>query len=152
MPTHYHLLILPVEFDKRDGFLSYLTKDRIFHPLVRKIGSLQSSFSRTLNNEMNDTGSRFQQKAKSKMLDKDEDYPVTCFHYIHQNPLRAKIVKELGQWEFSSYRDFAGLRDPFLVDVEKAIARLDLPTDKARFIHDSHKLIPDEFNISMPMG
>jgi putative transposase len=144
MPTHYHLLLIPREFETKEGFRTYLKEDELFHPLVRKIGSLQSSYSRALNKELNETGSRFQQKAKAKLLDLEEDYPINCFHYIHQNPLRARLVSKLDQWEFSSYRDYAGLRNPYIINPEMAFTRLDIPADNKRFVDESHSLIPEE--------
>ena len=36
---------------------------------------------------------------------------ITCFHYIHQNPLMAKLVSRLEDWDYSSFKDYAGLRD-----------------------------------------
>ena len=32
-------------------------------------------------------------------------------NYIHQNPVRAGLSKRLADWEYSSYRDYAGLRN-----------------------------------------
>jgi len=34
------------------------------------------------------------------------DYLLTCFHYIHQNPLKAKLVVHLNDWPYSSYPDY----------------------------------------------
>lgn len=31
-------------------------------------------------------------------------------NYIHQNAVKAGLVKSIEQWEFSSYRDYANLR------------------------------------------
>ncbi len=141
MPTHYHLLIIAKEYNVKDGFQTYLSADQIFHPLTRKIGTLQSSFSRAINQEKKESGSRFQQKAKAKLLDKHEQYPLVCFHYIHQNPLRANLVRHLDHWEFSSYPDYAGLRPPFLIDKQIAQKFLEIPEDTRRFIKDSHGFI-----------
>ncbi|HEX7356632.1 MAG TPA: hypothetical protein VF270_02850, partial [Ignavibacteriaceae bacterium] len=38
--------------------------------------------------------------------------------YIHQNPLRRQLVNKIEDWEFSSYRDYAGLRTGTLVNKE----------------------------------
>lgn len=42
---------------------------------------------------------------------KIKDYAVTAFHYIHQNPMQAKLVKKMETWEFSSFRDYTGFRN-----------------------------------------
>jgi len=41
---------------------------------------------------------------------------VNCFHYLHRNPLNANLVKELSQWHYSSYLDYAELRNGSLCD------------------------------------
>ena len=46
----------------------------------------------------------------------EKQYPQVCFNYIHQNPIKAKLVKESVDWEFSSARDYAGLRKGKLVN------------------------------------
>lgn len=48
------------------------------------------------------------------LVDRD-NYPLICFHYIHQNPLRAGIVSDLRDWPYSSYLDYANLRHGKLV-------------------------------------
>lgn len=86
MPNHFHLLLLVKE---ESGQLSP-------HPLVRKIGTLLSSYTRAINIQETRTGSLFQQKTKAiEIFNIDDfvdrtDYLTTCFHYIHQNPLRAR--------------------------------------------------------------
>jgi len=144
MPTHYHFLIVPKKYEAKDGFKSYLNDENVYHPLTRKIGSLQSSFSQVLNNEFNEFGSRFQQKVKSKLLNSSDGYPLACFHYIHQNPLKANLVTQLDQWEFSSYKDYAGLRPTYLIDAEITKIWLDIPTDPIQFIKESMNFIIQE--------
>ena len=62
----------------------------------------------------------FQKKTKAKLIDKNiglinnlkiTDYLITCFYYIHLNPLNAKLVTNLKDWPFSSWVDYAGLRN-----------------------------------------
>jgi putative transposase len=43
-------------------------------------------------------------------------YLQICFDYIHLNPVRAKLVEQPADWEFSSARDYAGLRNGELVN------------------------------------
>ena len=50
------------------------------------------------------------------MIDGVEQYQLIAFHYIHQNPLNAGLVKKLADWHYSSYRDFAGLRNGTICD------------------------------------
>jgi hypothetical protein len=108
-----------------------------FHPLVRKIGTLQSSYTRALNNEMKNSGSMFQQKAKAKLLNDDPWYPINCFHYAHHNPVMGELVEHMWEWEFSSYNDYAGYRNDNLVNKELAFELLDIPNDPTEFITES---------------
>ena len=48
--------------------------------------------------------------------DIEKRYPLVCFNYIHQNPVSANLVKNPQDWEFSSYRDYAGLRNGTLIN------------------------------------
>lgn len=86
-----------------------------------RIGILLSSYSQAINTQNKTTGSVFQQKTKSKILierigEHQENYLVNCFHYLHRNPLNANLVKELSQWCYSSYLDYAELRNGSLCD------------------------------------
>lgn len=84
---------------------------------------LQSSYAKGINNQEDRTGNLFQQKTKAKAMDQ---YAITAFHYIHQNPVLAGLVTRPGDWEFSSWRDFAGLRPGTLCNLEKATKLLQL--------------------------
>ena len=100
MPTHFHFMI----YVKTDDVVS----------LKKKLGILLSSYTKAINRSYSRTGSLFQQHTKSKSLD-TEKYFLTVINYIHQNPLRKKLISNLEDWEFSSYRDYAELRDGTLV-------------------------------------
>ena len=41
---------------------------------------------------------------------------LTLTAYIHQNPVRAGLVKKLEDWEYSSYREYLGLNKKNIVD------------------------------------
>ena len=47
-------------------------------------------------------------------------YPQMCFEYIHQNPVKAGLVTQETDWEFSSARDYAGMRNGKLVNKKLA--------------------------------
>jgi hypothetical protein len=56
----------------------------------------------------------------------EQGYAATCFYYIHQNPLRAGIVDKIEDWHYSSYRDYAGLRNGTLCNQQLAKEVLDI--------------------------
>ena len=51
MPNHYHLMIYAKDFTPDRAFKNPFKGDAPYHPLVRKIGTLQSSYTRALNND-----------------------------------------------------------------------------------------------------
>ena len=96
MPTHFHFLA-PIETDN-----SLL--------ISKQIAVLLRSYTRAINKQSVRHGNLFHQNTKSKRIE-DESYLLTLMNYIHQNPIRAGLTKRLADWEYSSYRDFAGMRD-----------------------------------------
>lgn len=90
MPTHFHFLI-------------YIKSEDI-EKVRKNVGILLSSYTTKTNLVYRRHGSLFQRHTKAKLVD-DEDYLVTLLTYIHQNPVRAGLVKSIEDWEFSSYRD-----------------------------------------------
>ena len=105
--------------------------------LNQAIGIMLSSYTRAINQQQSRSGSLFRQKTKADCItkpievspsyynlgfgtlifipDPDKDYPQICFNYIHQNPVKAALVKNPEDWEFSSFRDLSGLRNGKLI-------------------------------------
>ena len=67
-------------------------------------------------------------------------YATTCFYYIHQNPLRAGLVTDIADWHYSSYRDYAGLRNGTLMDKNIASQMLGMTSNELIL----HKILADE--------
>jgi len=83
--------------------------------------ALLSSYSQAINKQNSTTGSLFQQKTKAKILTEQiagvqENYLESCFFCIHNSPVRAKLVTEVKDWPYSSWLDYAGLRNGTLVN------------------------------------
>ena len=128
MPNHYHLLVEVKDVEMM----------KAMHPLSRKIGTLQSSYSQAINKQDGRVGSLFQQRAKSKNV---EDYGLICFHYIHQNPVRAKLVLKMSDWKHSSYLDYAGNRESGIVNKRKAYQLLEISDNHERFCKESLEMV-----------
>ncbi len=131
MPNHFHILIY--------------TKSHVKgNEINNSIAIILRSYAQAINRLYTRTGSVFQQKTKAKILDnKRGDYPFICFNYIHQNPVKAKLVQRMEDWEFSSFRDFIEERDNSFVNRELAKQLLNLPADKDGFRKLSHTVIND---------
>jgi len=133
MPNHFHFMVSTygnfnaVQFS--NGFRTIL-----------------SSYTKAVNQQENRTGSLFQQNSKAKCLtaipeNKQNNYGLVCFNYIHQNPENAGLVRSLEDWEFSSFRDYAGLRNGTLCRKEIAYELIGIPIDKEEFIKLSLEML-----------
>ncbi len=149
MPNHFHLIVHCPEAlpGRQESDVPGLARGvGVVQPLNRAIAILLSSYTKAINRQERRTGSLFQQKTKAKSLtgSADPDYPFVCFHYIHQNPLRAKLVKQLEDWEFSSFRDYAGLRDGTLANKALAYQFVNIPNRAAAFYQQSYQVMGDD--------
>jgi hypothetical protein len=65
----------------------------------------------------NTTGHLFQDRFRSESIEEDE-YLLTVVRYIHQNPVKAGLVKKPADWQWSSCRDYYGIdhSHPLLLD------------------------------------
>jgi putative transposase len=120
MPNHFHLLIRPNEsgLTKRNSF-----GGKPMQELSYRLGMLLSSYAQAINKQNKTSGSLFQQKTKAKILSETDNgtrisYFEQCFHYIHNNPVAAGIVQNPEEWPYSSYPDYAGLRNGTLCSRE----------------------------------
>ncbi|HEV8080947.1 MAG TPA: transposase [Chitinophagaceae bacterium] len=149
MPNHFHFLI------KATG-ISVMPIPKAIIPtqdLTEGIRLLLSSYTKGLNKQLNLTGNLFQQKtrakctslvAASKVSDTFKvsdtlDYSTIAFHYIHQNAWKAGLVTKIEDWEFSSFRDYCGLRNGNLCNKEIAFQELNI--NKETIYNDSYNSI-----------
>lgn len=66
---------------------------------------------------------------------------MIAFHYIHQNPLKAGLVKSLEEWPYSSYIDYVGWKDGSLC--EKELAEQLIGFEKERIKEDTFQMIDE---------
>ena len=111
--------------------------------LNESIGILLRSYTRAINKQQNLSGSLFRKNTKAECITcpegiapswfmengittyinllPEDDYPQVCFNYIHNNPVKAKLVQKAEDWEFSSAMDYAGIRNGHLINRKTAI-------------------------------
>ncbi len=120
MPNHFHWQFRVKENTLPQYRVAKRPTDRNKSiTLNASIGILLRSYTRGVNKELNWSGSLFRNetKAKGKLLDEiitanhphfrnTRFYDHICFEYIHQNPVKANLVKEAAQWRFSSAREY----------------------------------------------
>lgn len=139
MPNHFHFLINANEKtiqNKRVGIYEKKVLSEGFRNVL-------SSYSQAINKQNNMTGSLFQQNTKAKCLnDGSINYTLTCFHYIHQNPYKAGLKSHMEDCLYSSFKDYAGLRNGTLCNKQLAVNLLDLNMNN--FYMDSYKAIDED--------
>jgi putative transposase len=143
MPNHFHFMVyvhrLSTEINEQVTVSQQLTKIRTLND---SISILLRSYARAIQKQEKITGSLFQHRTKAVCLtdttgvtpawfqtnygtiinisDPEKEYPQVCFNYIHQNPVKSRLVKNPEDWEFSSYLDYCGQRSGRLINRERA--------------------------------
>ena len=139
MPNHFHFLINATEQSAEEVRLGNLKSCR----LANGFRLLCSSYANEFNKRYNRSGSLFRQKTQAKLLEiGSEDYPLICFHYIHQNPVKAGLCDKMEDWEYSSFRDYLGLRSGSLL--QKKIAFDVIGINLSTFYRESYAIIRDD--------
>jgi len=139
MPNHFHFLI-----HANNNTVKIIKESPLkINALTEGFRLLLSSYTQGINIQQNRTGNLFQQKTKVKCVSEgDEHYGYTTFQYIHQNPYKAKLVTKIEDWEFSSFVDYAGLRNGKICNIELGTLLFDL--SKNNFLQDRYKELPEE--------
>ncbi len=107
MPNHYHLHIQVRH-----------------HPLGNILSSLQTSHSGYMNKKYHRTGSLFQNRFKSILIQK-EPYHLGLSKYIHLNPVKAKLVPLPQDYPYSSYSEIIHTpKHPYHIIDRRAIKSL----------------------------
>jgi putative transposase len=117
MPTHFHFLIKVKEMSEIPKMSDTFKVSYISTSIEKNIGILLSSYTKAINKRYKRHGSLFQLHSKAKEIE-DEQYLLTLISYIHQNPVRSRLVTKAEEWKYSSYQDLIGSRNGELPDRE----------------------------------
>lgn len=93
MPNHFHFLLKQISD----------------HGVSTFIRRLINSYTRYFNTKNERVGSLFQGPFKAVRIESDEQL-LHATRYIHLNPLVGYLVKDLRNFEWSSYLEYVGLR------------------------------------------
>lgn len=74
-------------------------------PLAVTIKRISSSYVYYYNWKYSRCGHLFQERFKSEVVDTDA-YFLTVLRYIHQNPLKPKMVRDIADYTWCSYKDY----------------------------------------------
>jgi len=58
--------------------------------------------------------------------------------------MKARLVRKMEDWEFSSFQDYYGMRNGTLCNKNEAYNLLNIPEDISSFYKESYKTIQDE--------
>jgi putative transposase len=98
MGNHFHLLATP-------------QSDTGLPQMMQAVGR---SYVRYFNDMHGRSGTLWEGRYRSTLIQTDR-YLLTCMAYIDLNPVRAGLVAEAGEYPWSSYRHYAGLRPDSLI-------------------------------------
>lgn len=130
-----YLRFLDIVRESRDldqfKLFAYCLMGNHIHLLIQVAdGNLETIFKRIggrfvyyYNVKYKRTGPLFQDRFKSEPVE-DDAYFLTVLRYIHQNPVKAKMCKNVGDYPYSSYTAY--LHRDELVDAEFALGMIDL--------------------------
>ena len=106
MTNHVHLLVNTDKLERLSKFSQYV----------------QRRYAYYYCSKYKWTGSVFQRGYRSLVIDREE-YLLECGRYIERNPLKAKLVRVLEEYAYTSYRYYAvGERDELITTSPAYIA------------------------------
>jgi REP element-mobilizing transposase RayT len=122
MPNHFHLLLEVHRF-----------------PTARILQSLLTGYVRRFNKIHHRRGHLFEGRYKTIVCDRDS-YLLELVRYIHLNPVRAKIVKRPGEWQWSGHGEYLGNEKRGLIDSGPVMGQLRTVGGYEVFIRDGAKV------------
>ena len=97
--------------------------------------SFGTSYTKAVNKSRERCGPLFQSRFRAIHVD-DEAYLLHLSRYIHLNPV-PMLVAQPADWEFSSYREYIGVRDGTLPDPSRIVRELGSPAAYRRFVESA---------------
>ena len=126
---------------KNPGYPGFHSKI-YFHLLIQQLKSYAISalmeavcgeYARTVNAWRGRTGHLYEKPYGVKWVWRDSDIPILA-NYIHENPTAAHLVSSPEEWEFSSCREYLGLRENVFINMQPVLSQLDTEEDYRTFL------------------
>lgn len=111
MENHIHLLIQETS-----------------EPIATVIKRISANYVYWYNNKYERCGHLFQERFKSEAVENDE-YFLTVLRYIHQNPLKGGLARQVSDYRWSSYHEYIGR--PLLIDIDLGLEMFANDREKA---------------------
>lgn len=104
----------------------YCLMDNHIHLLIKEneesisqtIKRISSSYVYWYNQKYERCGHLFQERFKSEIVETDA-YFIVVLRYIHQNPMKAEIARDIKKYLWSSYHDYTGT--PTVTNIDFAL-------------------------------
>ncbi len=116
MPNHYHLLVRILSAEFSDAMRSF-----------------GQAYTQAINRRFDRTGTLFESRFQAIHIDR-EAYLMHLSRYIHLNPVKAGLAEFPEGWEYSSYREYVGLREGTLPDIEPILREFASRSAYRRFV------------------
>ena len=100
----------------------------VTEPLGQVMRRICGKYVYWYNQKYERAGYLFQDRFKSEPVE-DDLYLLVVMRYIHQNPLKAGMVKEIGQYQWSSYNEYTGRAK--IADVDFVLKLFDQDKERA---------------------
>lgn len=127
MPTHYHLLV-----GVKQTFEVSQTSEASA-AVSRAMMRFAVSYTKAMNKRYDRVGALFQGAFQTKHMDRN-NYLVHLSRYIHLNPVMSSLVEQPEDWEFSSYREYIGMRNGTLPVPEVVLSQFPSPQAYREFV------------------
>ena len=125
--------------------LTYCLLPNHFHIFVKQttneftvsvfISALLNSYVKSINKKFARSGTLFESKTKSKII-ADETYFAWVIKYILENPVHAKLVEKIDDWEFSNAKDLIDSKNENLTDVKYVTSFFQSKESMIKFLTD----------------
>ncbi len=147
-------LKLLFQYKNRDGFqlYAYALMSNHLHLLIetgpialsKTMQGLQQSYTQYFNREYRQVGHLFQGRYKAILCQKDT-YLLELIRYIHLNPIRANVAKNLTEYPWTSHGNYIRTDNRRLIDTDFVLQIFDNDKKKARTYY--HEYIRDGLKI-----
>lgn len=119
MPNHYHFLIKQLQ---ENGISEFINK-------------ISNSYTKYFNTKHNRVGPLFQGQFKAVRIESEEQF-IHVSRYIHLNPIASFLIKELKEYNWSSYPNYIGLQSDKICIKEQILSIFKTPQKYEQFVLD----------------
>lgn len=118
---HFLRILRQIKLKHPFMLLAFCLMDNHVHLLIKETNEaisqimkrIENSYAFWYNAKYKRVGHVFQNRFNSEPVT-TERYLLAVLRYIHQNPVKASMVEEPGDWTWSSHRDYLGESYPYV--------------------------------------